>query len=210
MTTKQISLELPFVLGYDFNELEVEDITWSPDSSRLAVITNDSGDSSEYHNFLVFDISKGNLSLILGTHGEFSLDWSPDGKTLLSGSEDGVTRLWEAATGALLHEYPGQTIDVVDTRFSPDGKRFASASRDGTLIIRDIANGKVLFAFGKSSVYKDRIELIGSNGGYSLAWSPDGKRLASGLPNSIVEIWDTTSGKNLIEFNGAYRQYRPP
>ena len=201
-TTNQIIKELPLVLPYDVYACQIQNLAWSPDSSRLAVITNSYDEDPKKHNFLVFDTSNGTLLLTLETHGEFALDWSPDGQALLSGSEDGVTRLWNAEFGNLLHEFPGQAIDVVNAQFSPDGTRIASASRDGTVILRDITDGDVLFTFGNPSAYKDRMELYDLSGGYSLAWSPDGTRLASGLPNGVVEIWDTSSGENFLNLMG--------
>lgn len=190
---------LPYAEGEDCG---VYNMVWSPDSRRLALTSNDFSSTSDCHNFMVFNSTNGNLLFTLETHGELALDWSPDGQTLLSGSEDGVTRLWDAASGTLLHAYPGQAIDVVDAQFSPDGARFACASRDGTVLVRDIAEGSILFTFGMPSTYKDRYVLIGLTGGYSLAWSPDGTFLATGSPNGIVEIWDTTSGENLMNLMG--------
>jgi WD40 repeat protein len=191
---KQVIMELPIVIG--FNEY-VSSMAWSPDSNRLAVAINDP------HNFLVFDTNTGTELFTLETHGEYALDWSPDGKMLLSGSEDGMTRLWDATNGTLLRELPGQTLDVVAARFSPDGTRVATASRDGTVIIRDTANGNLLFTFGEVSVTEiNREEEVQYESWLGLAWSPDGTQLASGTAEGTVEVWDTTSGEKILDLMG--------
>ena len=130
------------------------------------------------------------------------LDWSPDGKTLLTGGRDGVCRLWDADSGALLHEYPGHSIDVMAARFSPDGTRFASASRDDTVIIQEIASGKVLLTIGEPLINIPDIMDLDSKWAYSLAWSPDGKYLAVGFPDGGVEIWDTFAGERYKVLQG--------
>jgi WD40 repeat protein len=70
-----------------------------------------------------------------------SAAWSPDGRFLASGSEDGAVRIWDAETGALLRTLAGHTDWVLSAAWSPDGRFLASASSDGTVRIWGVPGG---------------------------------------------------------------------
>ena len=70
--------------------------------------------------------------------------YSPDGKRILSWSDDKTLRLWDAATGAAIGE-PMRHEDSVDgALFSPDGQRILSWSDDKTLRLWDAATGAAI------------------------------------------------------------------
>src|SRR4051794_36873097 len=66
----------------------------------------------------------------------YSVAFSPDGKTLVSGSGDGAVRLWDVATGEERATFKGHLL-VTCVAFSPDGKTIASGSREGTIRLWD-------------------------------------------------------------------------
>ena len=68
--------------------------------------------------------------------------FSPDGKTLASGSEDKTIKLWDVATGKEQATLKGHTEWVKSVAFSPDGKTLASGSGDSTIKLWDVATGK--------------------------------------------------------------------
>jgi len=74
----------------------------------------------------------------------FSIALSPDGKTILTGSEDGTVRFWDVETGRALHVLTAHTSWVTKVAFSPDGKTALSGSADGTAKIWDVQNGTLL------------------------------------------------------------------
>ena len=113
-----------------------------------------------------------------------SVAFSPDGKTLASGSRDRTVRLWEVASGKETATLPGHTDTVYSVAFSPDGKTLASGSGDRTVKLWDVASGK------------EAVTLRGhTDAALSVAFSPDGKTLASGSGDRTVRLWDVASGQ---------------
>jgi WD40 repeat protein len=98
--------------------------SWSPDSTRIAV----SGGSDEYGTLVnpvyVYDASSGKelLKIVRHTGMVWGIDWSPDGKRLVSGSTDDTTRIWDVETGAELLTLSTPNDFQADTRWSPDGQ----------------------------------------------------------------------------------------
>ena len=69
-----------------------------------------------------------------------SVAFSPDGKRILSGSQDETLKLWDAETGQETLTLKGHSGAVMSVAFSPDGKRLASASADTTAKLWEIAS----------------------------------------------------------------------
>src|SRR5262245_16773957 len=68
--------------------------------------------------------------------------FGPNGKTLASGGNDGMVRLWDTATGRPLARLPVPGTGVRAVAFAPDGKAVAAADNDGTVLLWDTATGK--------------------------------------------------------------------
>jgi hypothetical protein len=117
-----------------------------------------------------------------------SVAFSPDGRRIVSGSEDNTLRLWDAATGKPIGAPIGSPgpyyLKVNSVAFSPNGRRLVSGSGDNTLRLWDAATGKPIGAplqGHKSSVT-------------SVAFSPDGRRLVSGSEDNTLRLWDAATG----------------
>jgi WD40 repeat protein len=92
----------------------------------------------------------------------------PRRRTLVSGSVDGVVRIWDTRTGQQPLTLKGHKSEVCAVRFSPDGQRLTSVGYDKMVRLWDAVTGKEAF------VLKGHTEWI-----LGVCFSPDGKRLAS-------------------------------
>ena len=124
------------------------------------------------------------------TSGVTSIAFSSDGRTLASGSMEGVVHLWAAIIGEHKRKFTGHTGRITSVAFSPDGKTLASGSYDNTVRVWDTGTGehKETFTEHTRSVY-------------NLAFSPDGKILAS-ASGKTIHLWDVATGEQKRTFNG--------
>ena len=106
-----------------------------------------------------------------------SIAFSPDGKTLASGSWDKTIRLWDVATGKNTASLKGHTLEVLSVAYSPDGKTLASGSDDQTVRLWDVAKHR---AIGPPLTRDDVYELLNIVG----ALEGLGARGAARLPHA--------------------------
>ncbi|BDM74963.1 hypothetical protein HEK616_84500 (plasmid) [Streptomyces nigrescens] len=121
----------------------------------------------------------------------YSVAFSPDGRTLATGSTDGRARLWDVATGRTRTGLEGHGGEVWSVAFSPDGRTLATGSKDGRARLWDVATGRT------------RRTLIGHTGQVNwVVFSPDGRTLATGSADNTAKLWDVATGKLRGTFTG--------
>ncbi|KAG6912976.1 hypothetical protein DXG01_010675, partial [Tephrocybe rancida] len=123
--------------------------------------------------------------------GVNDIGFSPDGKQVVSASDDLSVRIWDALTGDLVKELKGHTGPVWSVAFSPDGKQVVSGSSDQSVRIWDALTGDLV---KELKGHTDDVR--------SVAFSPDGKQVVSGSDDQSVRIWDALTGDLVKELKG--------
>ena len=117
--------------------------------------------------------------------------FSPDGKQIVSASDDMTLKLWEGSgERKCLRTFNGHENNVKSVAFSPGGNRIVTGSWDETLILWSARNGNKIRTFiGHSTPV------------WSVAFSPTGQQIVSGGEDGI-KLWDAASGRELRSFGG--------
>src|SRR5262249_44151804 len=132
------------------------------------------------HRIYLLSLQTGELRRVLGGNrqGINALAFSPDGRTLASGSLDGKVNLYEVESGRLITRLAGHGGMARGVAFTPDGRRLASLSAD-VVCLWSVPDGAKVGSVPEKG--KNHL---------SLAWSADGSTLATGSLDGMIHLWE--------------------
>ncbi len=162
------------------------DLDWSPGSDRLITVNGSSYAEAcpDIQPPTIWSAKTGDAIRAFAVYTDAtSADWSNDELSIAIGDEQGTTKIWTVADGALRLTLPGYIGKVNDVAFSPSAGQLATASVDGTARVWDLTSGRV-------------ITVLANHGGSvtGIAWSPDGLHLATSSQDGLARIWEVATG----------------
>lgn len=154
----------------------------SADGARLAMPVRNPDPDTELA-VVVWEVAGGKEVVRVRPVGASGVAFSPDGKTLASGSGDGLVELWDAAAGVRRHALLGRAGQGNRVTFSPDGRTVAAVSRYGVVQQWATADGTPTADDGRPP---DLPGAFPSGVGYAT----DGRVRAWGMAGATLVVWE--------------------
>ena len=170
-------------------------LAFSPDGKILAV--------SKPHTIEFWDSRPGRLLQRIESAGYYicAMAFSPDGKTLVFASNDHTVKLWDTQSRTILRELGDWGGEAENVAFSPAGKVLALVLYDRCAVYE---NSLWIYDSPSEGVFERRMITMTKGPPYhgAIAFSPDGKTLASQSDVDSITLWDSQSGEELQKLHG--------
>ena len=116
---------------------------------------------------------------------------SPDHRKLLTGTEKGTIRVWDATSGVMLEVLDGHEEKVTAAAFSAGGKWILTASNDGTALILD--SGQILKSFERNDPIEHEEDI------FDAMFSPDGSKVLTASKDNTAALWHSETAEQIGE-----------
>ena len=204
--------------------------TWSPDGRRLSLVSGD-------NKIEVWEVESGKRVLRYEDRSEMAMAWSPDGRLLARVSKNHKLEVWEVESGVLCSEdsrygvkaivwspdgrllasilgYETVQVWKVDNGklvlrsedFCYDGVKAIAWSPDGRLLASILGDNRHVEVWKMGRWRRGRN--YGCYGVNAIAWSPDGRLLASASSDKSVQVWEISTGKQILTYPGHLTEVR--
>lgn len=208
----------------------VNAVAFSPDGKTIAT---GSGEPSRSGELKLWDATTGALvKEFKGAHSDTvqSVDFSGDGKLMVSGAADRFVKAWTVADAKLVKSFEGHTHQVLGVTLKRDGRIIASAGADNAVKVWSLVTGEVvrtIQGFSKEATSINhvgvgdqflatggdgKVRLINEGGGdartftgasdfmYAGAATPDGKVVIAGGQDGVLRVWNGANGSSIATF----------
>ena len=129
--------------------------------------------------------------LVGHTYGVTACAVTPDGRRVVSASDDKTLKVWDLESGRAVATLDGHAFGVIACAVTPDGRRVVSASRDQTLKVWDLASGRAVATLDGHAAWVN-----------ACAVTPDGRRVVSASSDKTLRVWDLETGRAVATLEG--------
>ena len=205
--THQLKRVLTNQFSLDKNQEEkgyVENVAFSPDGKILASAAGEKTtrsmrtpgiyqNLSGSNNIILWDTKTGRQAITLKGHTSYveSIAFSPDGQTLVSGSQKGNMRFWDVRDGKQQKTIDLHNDSITSISFSHNGEIIVYGSYNGTVSLLDVNTYENIRTF---TGHVDEVK--------TLTFSPDDQTLASTGVDSTLRLWDVSTGQQQMGLTG--------